>query len=68
MTQIKFCKTKSGVNSLESIVNEFLREYDGIITVRDIKYSVETYYDPNRSYDGKIWTAMVIYDAKEPIN
>ena len=46
---------------LESEVNNFLKENDGNITVKDIKYTMtEVNHD---SPDWNNWTVMVIYDV-----
>ena len=47
----------------ESTVNEFLKENEDKIIVRDIKYTSEI-LDPNNSAGDIIWTVMIIYDLK----
>ena len=65
MTQIKFfMNTKSVYGSrekLENEVNAFLKENEGKIIVKDIKYTTtEVNHD---SPDWNNWTVMVIYDV-----
>lgn len=65
MTQIKiFMNTNKVYGSqekLENDVNSFLKENDGKITVKDIKYTTtECNHD---SPEWNNWTVMVIYDV-----
>ena len=64
MTQIKiFMNTKEEANVQEIIekqVNEFLKENDGKISVKDIKY---TSTDKGNCL-WRNWTVMVIYEAR----
>lgn len=50
------------MEAFEKKVNDFLKENEGKIQVRDIKYTAES-PNPNNSV-WKNWTAMVIYDTK----
>lgn len=61
MTQIKLFKDRtSHVEKIESTVNEFLKENEDKIIVRDIKYASEIL---DSAYN-IIWTVMIIYDLK----
>lgn len=68
MVQIKLFNAKTPISKyktpdmemFESTVNEFLKENEDKIIVRDIKYTSEI---PNNS-DWKFWTVMIIYDLK----
>lgn len=66
MTQIKiFMNTQEVANVQEIIekhVNEFLKENDGKIIVKDIKYSVTEGNFSNPIW--KNWTVMVIYEVR----
>ena len=63
MAQIKlFMELTPYMEQFESKVNDFLRENEDKIIVRDIKYTAES---PNlHNSVWKAWTAMVIYDNK----
>ena len=63
MTQIKLFLDKTPeMEKFEKKVNDFLKENDGKIEVRDIKYTIE---DPNPNNKAWLsWTAMVVYDVK----
>jgi len=62
MTQIKFFMDRTiDMEAFEKKVNDFLKENEGKIQVRDIKYTAESPY-PNDSVL-KNWTAMVIYET-----
>ena len=50
------------MEAFEKKVNDFLKENEGKIQVRDIKYTAES-PNPNDSVL-KNWTAMVIYETK----
>jgi len=71
MTQIKLFKDKTPIYEVktphmemfESTVNEFLKENEDKIIVRDIKYTSEIQYFNNRALN-IIWTVMIIYDLK----
>ena len=64
MTQIKFFIDKTpDMESFEKKVNDFLKENEGKIVVRDIKYSAES-SNPNNSV-WKNWTAMVIFETNK---
>lgn len=63
MTQIKLFKDKTpDMVKFESSVNEFLKENEDKIIVRDIKYTSEKPNPHNSAWD--IWTVMIIYDLK----
>lgn len=63
MTQIKlFCEKTPEMKEFEKRINEFLKENDGNIIVKDIKYTAES-PNPNNSV-WKNWTVMVIYEIK----
>ena len=63
MTQIKiFVDRTSEMESFEMKVNDFLKENEGKIQVRDIKYTAES-PNPNNPV-WKNWTALVIYETK----
>ena len=66
MTRIKiFINSKNEANAhekLEKQVNDFLKENEGTIIVKDIKYSVTEGNFGNPIW--KNWTVMVIYDAQ----
>ena len=53
------------LDGLTKMVNDFLSENDGKITVKDIKYTLQ---NPNPhqvfNHDVKYWTIMVIYETK----
>ena len=62
MTQIKLFMDKTpDLGSFEKKVNDFLKENDGKIQVRDIKYTAEPVNAQNSKH--KNWTAMVIFDT-----
>lgn len=71
MVQIKLFKAKTPIYKVktphmemfESTVNEFLKENEDKIIVRDIKYTSEI-LDPNNSAGDIFWTVMIIYDLK----
>ena len=75
MTQIKIFNgsTYNGTNdpktptieTLTQKVNDFLAENDGKITIKDIKYSVQS-PNPRQTLDLSVkdWTVMVIYETK----
>jgi len=50
------------MEKFESTVNEFLKENEDKIIVRDIKYTSEKPNPHNSAWD--IWTVMIIYDLK----
>lgn len=52
------------VDSLTQNVNKFLAENDGKITIKDIKYSVQS-PNPHQilNLDVKVWTIMLIYET-----
>ena len=66
MTQIKLFKGTiyytSDMEECESTVNEFLKENEDKIIVRDIKYTSEKPNPHNSAWDS--WTVMIIYDLK----
>ena len=75
MTQIKIFKetTYEGsgagpsaptIDSLTQKVNEFLAENDGKITIKDIKYTVQS-PNPHQilNLNVKVWTIMLIYET-----
>lgn len=66
MTQIKiFMNTNKVYGSqekLENDVNSFLKENDGKITVKDIKYTTTEGNHDSPGWNN--WTVMVIYDVK----
>lgn len=63
MVQIKLFKDEtSHVEKFESTVNEFLKENEDKIIVRDIKYTSEKPDPNNTAWDS--WTVMIIYDLK----
>jgi hypothetical protein len=63
MVQIKLFQDRTSyVEEFESTVNEFLKENEDKIIVRDIKYTSEK---PNFNESARdIWTVMIIYDLK----
>lgn len=63
MTQIKLFSEKTpDMEKFEKRINEFLKENDGNIIVKDIKYTVAS---PNTSNSvWKNWTVMIIYETK----
>jgi hypothetical protein len=59
MIQIKlFAEKTPEMEKFENKINAFLKENDGKIIIKDIKYSAES-PNPNNSV-WKNWTAMVI--------
>ena len=63
MIQIKlFAEKTPEMEKFENKINAFLKENDGKIIMKDIKYSAES-PNPNNSV-WKNWTAMVIYETK----
>ena len=63
MTQIKlFMDHTPEMEKFEKKVNDFLKDNDGKIEVRDIKYTAES-PNPNNS-KFKTWTAMIVYGVK----
>lgn len=49
------------MEKIENQINDFLKENDGKIIVKDIKYTAEIPNQGNAIW--KIWTAMVIYET-----
>ena len=67
MTQIKiFAEKTPEMEKIENQVNDFLKENDGKIIVKDIKYTAESPNQGNAIW--KIWTAMVIYETNWFLN
>ena len=73
MTQIKlftettYEKSAGGgmtIDELNKIVNDFLAENNGKITIKDIKYSVQS-PNPHQilNLNVKDWTVMIIYET-----
>ena len=63
MAHIKFFMYRTpDMEAFEMKVNDFLKDNEGKIQVRDIKYTAES-PNPNDSVL-KNWTAMVIYETK----
>ena len=63
MTQIKlFAEKTPEMEKFETKVNAFLKENDGKISIKDIKYTADS-PNPNNSV-WKNWTVMVIYETK----
>lgn len=62
MVQIKLFKDEYSLEEFESTVNEFLKENEDKIIVRDIKFTPEIEYFNDLGHD--IWTVMIIYDLK----
>ena len=61
MTQIKlFTEKTPELEKIEKQVNAFLKDNDGKILVKDIKYTAES-PNPNNSV-WKNWTVMIIYE------
>lgn len=52
------------IESLTQKVNEFLAENDGKITIKDIKYTIQS-PNPHQelNLDVKEWTIMLIYET-----
>jgi hypothetical protein len=62
MTQIKlFTEKTPELEKIEKQVNAFLKDNDGKILVKDIKYTAES-PNPNNSL-WKNWTVMIIYET-----
>ena len=62
MTQIKlFTEKTPELEKIEKQINAFLKENDGKILVKDIKYTAES-PNPNNSV-WKNWTVMIIYET-----
>ena len=62
MTQIKlFTETTPEMEKIEKKINAFLKDNDGKILVKDIKFSAES-PNPNNSA-WKYWTVMIIYET-----
>ncbi len=62
MTQIKlFVEKTPEMEKIEKQINAFLKENDGKILVKDIKFTAES-PNPNNSV-WKNWTVMVIYET-----
>lgn len=63
MTQIKLFKDQTpDMDKFESKVNDFLKENEDKIIVKDIKYTSVKPNPHNSAWDS--WTAMIIYDIK----
>lgn len=63
MIQIKlFAEKTPEMEKFEGKINAFLKENDGKISIKDIKYTADS-PNPNNSV-WKNWTAMVIYETK----
>ena len=64
MVQIKLFRDHTPeMEKFEKQINTFLREQEGRIVVKDIKYTAD-YVNPNNSA-WQNWTAMVIYEVVE---
>ena len=64
MTQIKLFMDKTPyMDKFEEKVNSFLKENEGKIVVKDIKYTSDS-VNPNNSV-WKNWTAMIVYETIE---
>ena len=64
MVQIKLFRDHTPeMEKFEKQINTFLREQEGRIVVKDIKYTAD-YVTPNNSA-WQNWTAMVIYEVVE---
>ena len=62
MTQIKlFTEKTPELEKIEKQVNAFLKDNDGKILVKDIKYTAES-SNPNNPI-WKNWTVMIIYET-----
>ena len=62
MTQIKlFVEKTPEMEKIEKQINAFLKENDGKILIKDIKFTAES-PNPNNSV-WKNWTVMVIYET-----
>lgn len=62
MTQIKlFTEKTPELEKIEKQINAFLKDNDGKILVKDIKYTAES-PNPNNSV-WKNWTVMIIYET-----
>ena len=62
MTQIKlFTEKTPELEKIEKQINAFLKDNDGKILVKDIKYTAES-PNPNNSL-WKNWTVMIIYET-----
>ena len=63
MIQIKLFSEKTPeMEEFEKRINEFLKENDGNISVKDIKYTAESPTSNNSVW--KNWTVMIIYETK----
>lgn len=64
MTQIKlFMDHTPYMDKFEEKVNSFLKENEGKIVVKDIKYTSDSVNPHNSVW--KNWTAMVVYETIE---
>ena len=70
MTQIKIFSEKTygdgspnglTIDGFSKIINDYLAEQDGKITIKDIKYSIQR---PNPNNSIKEWVVMLIYETK----
>lgn len=61
--QVKlYCNKCAYPMEFEEEVNQFLKENEGKIIVRDIKYTTTPPHPDRNTW--QIWTAMVIYEEK----
>jgi hypothetical protein len=64
MVQIKLFRDHTpDMEKVEKQINTFLREQEGRIVVKDIKYTTD--YVPPHNSAWQNWTAMVIYEVVE---
>lgn len=62
MVQIKLFRDKTpDIDKFEKQINTFLREQEGRIVVRDVKYTADYPNSGNAAWQN--WTAMVIYEV-----
>lgn len=64
MVQIKLFRDKTpDIDKFEKQINTFLREQEGRIVVRDVKYTADYPNPANAAWQN--WTAMVIYEVDD---
>ena len=68
-TEVTYSRNQSGSNApqtgdLQKKVNDFLEENDGKISVKDIKYTIQS-PNPHQvlNLSVKHWTVMIIYET-----
>ncbi len=63
MVQVKlFSAVHHSMELIEGQINAFLKDNEGKIVVKDIKFNAEKFGDKHNEW--MVWNAMVIYEVK----